>query len=310
MERRWRVLAALIILPLAGALLPLAPPPTRDVALAAPARWQAGGPLVARFLDVGREGEAAWLTTPDGGTILIDCGPASYGSTLVARLREAGVGRIDVLAPSHAHADHVGGCYHVLRAFPVGDVLWIGQEDSSFTWRRVWDEIQAAQSVGTHITQIFAGLVFHWGGGVQATVYNPPPHPPPYDEDEDSHVLLVEHGAIRLLFAGDIRRRGEIAALGAGLVGKVDVLKVSHHGSRTASSRQFLAVVAPSVAIVGAGVNNPWRHPDAETVDRLLEAGEEVYVTAQCGDITVTSYGGSFDVATELDAPDCPYWSG
>src|SRR5436190_15279298 len=89
--------------------------------------------LSVRFLDVG-QGDGAWLTTPDGKTILIDCGPLAYGKHLVVDLQAAGVERIAVLAPSHAHADHVGGCIDVVRNFPVDEVLWTGQTDTTQTW--------------------------------------------------------------------------------------------------------------------------------------------------------------------------------
>ena len=75
-------------------------------------------PLVVRFLNVG-QGDGAWLTLPDGRTVLIDCGPVSYGRRLVAELFASGVERVDVLAPSHAHADNMGGCIEVVRQMPA-----------------------------------------------------------------------------------------------------------------------------------------------------------------------------------------------
>ena len=106
-------------------------------------------PLVVRFLNVG-QGDGAWLTLPDRRTVLIDCGPVSYGRRLVAELLAAGVGRVDVLAPSHAHADHMGGCVEVVRQMPIGELLWTGQADTSLAWRTFWDEVSLR---GVPITQ-------------------------------------------------------------------------------------------------------------------------------------------------------------
>ena len=93
------------------------------------------------FLDVG-QGDGAWLTTPDGHTILIDCGPGPYGSDSSPKCKPRRSSD-HVLAPSHAHADHIGGCIEVVRQMPVAEVLWTGQTDTSITWRTFWDEVQA-----------------------------------------------------------------------------------------------------------------------------------------------------------------------
>src|SRR5204863_6931474 len=129
-------------------------------------------PLTIRFLDVG-QGDGAWLTTPDGQTILIDCGPVAYGRRLAVDLAAAGVERIAVLAPSHAHADHVGGCIEIVRRFPVDNLLWTGQTDTTATWRTFWSEVQDHK---VPVTRLEAGQVFDWGGSVVAHVYSPASH--------------------------------------------------------------------------------------------------------------------------------------
>ncbi len=252
--------------------------------------------FVVRFLDVG-QGDGAWLTTPGGSTVLIDCGPFSYGPKLVGLLKEAGVEQVDVLAPSHAHADHMGGCYHVLNSLPVGQVLWTGQTDSSTTWRTFWSLVG---SVGTPVTQLVAGQVFEWGSGVRATVYNPPDHGSgmPFDEYDDSHVLLIEHGAIRFLFVGDLHPRGEARALAAGLP-SAQVLKVAEHGSRSGNSYSFLLAVAPQLGVISAGLNNQFGHPHPDVLSRLAGVGASVLSTAEVGTIIITSDGATYTAVTE-----------
>jgi competence protein ComEC len=256
-------------------------------------------PLVVRFLDVG-QGDGAWLTTPGGQTILIDCGPFSYGPKLVARLGEAGVQKVDVVAPSHAHADHMGGCTHVLSSFPVGEVLWTGQTDTSATWRNFWALVESS---ATPVTRLVVGQVFDWGG-VQTTVYNPRDHSDgtPIDEYEDSHVLLVEHGAVRLLFTGDLHSRGEAMALAAGL-SQAQILKVAEHGSRSGSGQVFLQAVAPQVAVISAGAGNTYGHPHPEVLARLASVGAQTLVTADVGTITINSNSATYSVTAERGEP-------
>jgi competence protein ComEC len=222
----------------------------------------------------------------------------------VIALQEAGVERVDVLAPSHAHADHMGGCYHVMNQFAVGEVLWTGQTDPSTTWRTFWGQVEAS---GVPVTQLAVGQTFDWGGGVTARVYNPPDHAngAPFDEYEDSHVLLVEHGSVRFLFTGDLHARGEAMALAAGLP-SVDVLKVAEHGSKSGSGQGFLDAVSPDLAVISAGPRNAHGHPHPEVLTRLGGVGARVLVTAQTGSVTVTSDGQTYAVAVEREAAGPP----
>jgi beta-lactamase superfamily II metal-dependent hydrolase len=251
-------------------------------------------PLIVRFLDVG-QGEGAWLTTPDGQTILIDCGPLSYGRRLAVDLHAAGVERIAVLAPSHAHADHMGGCIEILRQFPVDQLLWTGQTDTSLTWRTFWSEVQQRQ---VPITEIEAGQVLEWGGGVTASVYNPGPrvNTRAINEYDDSHVLLVEYLGTRLLFVGDVHARGERQAVAAGLP-RVHILKVAEHGSNSGSSADFLAAIQPRLAILSYATPNAFDLPNPAVLERLTQAGIPVLTTAEHGTLTITVDG--YSVATD-----------
>jgi len=79
----------------------------------------------------------------------------------------------------------------------------------------------------------------------------------------------------------------------------IEILKVGHHGSRTASSHDFLAVTTPEVAIFMAGVGNRYGHPHAETISALQEIGARIYGTDVNGTISVTSDATTYEVKTE-----------
>jgi len=284
---------ALAVLAGSAATQEATPTPTASPTLAPspdPTPAPAPPPLIVRFLDVG-QGDGAWLTTPDGHTILVDCGPGVYGRRLVAQMQAAGVERIDVLAPSHAHADHMGGCIEVVRQMPVGEVLWTGQTDTSLTWRVFWN---AVQTQALPVTRLEAGQVFDWGGGVTTTVYNPISHADGsrVDEYEDSHVLLVEYAGTRILFVGDLHRRGEQRALAAGLP-TAQILKLAEHGSAEGSSLEFLSAVKPRLGILSYATVNAFDLPNPIVTARLQLLGIASLATAEHGTITISVDGYS-----------------
>ena len=72
------------------------------------------------------------------------------------------------------------------------------------------------------------------------------------------------------------------------LIGQgVTVLKVAHHGSRYSSTSEFLDVANPKVSIISCGQSNSYGHPHDDTLERLENVGSKIYITAECGQITV-----------------------
>ena len=52
-----------------------------------------------------------------------------------------------------------------------------------------------------------------------------------------------------------------------------DVLKVGHHGSKNSTTQEFLDAVAPTIAIISSGEDNPYGHPSPELLERLETSG-------------------------------------
>jgi len=105
------------------------------------------------------------------------------------------------------------------------------------------------------------------------------------------------------LFTGDAEQEAEASLLMEGVVLDVEVLKLGHHGSRTASSPDFLAVTSPEVAIYMAGEGNTYGHPHEETIEALLAAGAEIYGADIHGTIVVTTNGEEYELWLEKQAP-------
>lgn len=270
-RRRPRALALLA----AGALL---------LALGPAPRW-ADGRLRLVVLDVG-QGDSLVLHGPRGRTAVVDAGARYAGFDVGERvvapyLRWSGVRGLDFVALTHAHADHVGGAPALLRGFRVGQV-WEGPAP---TRSRRYAELTRALA-GARRVSVRRGARLDWDG-VAITVEGPVPGPPPPEvRNDDSLVLGVELGGVKLLLTGDIERDGERQLR----LGPIAVLKVPHHGSRTGSSEAFLRRVRPELAVVSAG-SRRFGHPHPEVVERYRKAGIRLLRTDRDGSVAVVTDG-------------------
>jgi competence protein ComEC len=250
-----------------------------------------GGPSLAlHFLDVG-QGDAAVIRTPAGHWILVDAGPAGEGADAGRRvvapfLQRQGARKLTLAVVSHAHADHLGGLPSVMARLPTGLVVEPGADVADSRYTRFLDRL-IADGVPWHAAQ--AGERFELDG-VRATVLHPRPGWAEWGEDvnEDSLVLLVEYGDFQALFAGDAGFPAEAAMLGR--LRAVDLLKVGHHGSRGSTGDDWLAALAPAVAVISLG-RNDYGHPAPATLARLRAHGVAVHRTDREGTVTVVTDG-------------------
>ncbi len=252
--------------------------------------------LALHFLDVG-QGDAALVHTPGGHWVLIDGGPVGDGwdagrRVVVPFLERQRAPGVALVLLSHAHADHLGGLPSVIDRYPPAQVLEPAElvADPLYTgWLGELEARDLAWRAGR------AGLTFEVDS-VRFTVLHPDSTWPGWREDlnEDSMVLLLEYRGFRGLFAGDAGLPAE--AWLAGQVGRVDVLKVGHHGSRSATGAAWLRELRPAVAVISAGAGNRYGHPHPDVVERLRAAGASIWRTDQDGSIRVRVDSAGFTV--------------
>ena len=239
------------------------------------------------FLDVG-QGDASLIRTPGGHAILVDAGPnlegVDAGRRVVAPfLAEAGVTRLDAVVLSHAHLDHFGGIAAVLDRVPSPLLFEPGEAVADAAYLHTLDAA-AADGVGWAPLRVGDTLRVD---GVTLIVLHPDTSWAEWglDLNEDSVVLLLEWGRFAALLSGDAGFRAERRL--AGHVGRVDLLKVGHHGSRWATSADWLQELAPEVGVISVGRVNRYGHPSAEALDRLRAEGTSIWRTDQDGEVAV-----------------------
>jgi competence protein ComEC len=227
------------------------------------------------FVDVG-QGDAAALRS-GAWTGLVDGGPTGSEAAVGAALARLDVRRLDTLVISHLHADHTGGLPPLVRRYRPRRAWVVGAVRGSLA--------SALRAAGTVVVQARRGLTARFGKS-RATVLAPGGLSG--DANTDSLVLSLQAGGRRVVFTGDSTGGGEAAA-GASLARgpPVDVLKVSHHGSRSSTTATFVADARPRAAVISVG-RNSYGHPTDETVQRLRRSGARVYSTQRSGSITLT----------------------
>ena len=252
-------------------------------------------------LDIG-QGDSLLIVTPSGRTILMDAGPDLTALQRLGEVLPLLRRRIDMIILSHPHQDHLGAFADILERYDVGAAMLTGIQYPNSDYLRM---LRLLKEKHTRIIVPDPSKDIDLGDGVVLDVLWPKPGLfGKKGRDDDVHntsvALRVLYKDQSLLLTGDIEMRQEDAILAAGEDVSATVLKVAHHGSRTSSSTGFLIeaganpfpipeVRAPPLrlqtAIISAGRNNKFHHPNTDVVERLKQFGLETHVTAKEGTI-------------------------
>ena len=247
--------------------------------------------LTVYVIDVG-QGDAIAVETPRGHWMLIDAGPRTQvfdagRARVIPLLRSQGARRLEVLIVSHPDMDHVGGAPAVVGALEVGRIVGpgvvtgqVGQLDliQSLVGREgSWVRVRSGSSI--HVDDVDLRFLYPEKEDLTGQLDDP---------NAASLIFMLEFGAFRMLFTGDAPSSAEdrLSRLNRADL-DVDVLKVSHHGSSTSSSSEFLETTQAELAVISVGRSNRYGHPALRTLDRLESLGIAVGRTDLDGTLVI-----------------------
>jgi competence protein ComEC len=274
--------------------------------------WHPFQPLLERnrleltAIDVG-QGDSLLVAFPDGKLLVMDGGGiATFGKKSRTQLDigedvvspylwQRSIRRIDVLALSHAHEDHIGGLRALLDNFQVGE-LWTGAMPETPQWAAVRKKAAAR---GVRIVPMVRARSFVYGG-TKIQVLSPAPDYVPREVagNNDSLTLRLTYLRRSFLLSGDIEKQVESELAASNLLARTDVLKVAHHGSRTSSTQEVLDGLRPAFAIISCGYANSYGHPHPDTLRRLEQEHSEILRTDLDGLVSVKTDGYRISVTT------------
>ena len=248
---------------------------------AEPASDAAPTALEAYFFDAGKA-DAILLTTANSA-VLIDTGEQGFGKTILTRLEELGIGRLDVLVVTHFDQDHVGGAAKVLNSIPVGTVLQSNQPKDSEEYEKYTAALSKAGIEPVTVRETYEFTL----DGVSYTV--DPPRQLEYDEDSSNNsslIVSVRNGDDRFLFTGDAQtaRLAEFLETGSAAC---DVLKLPHHGQDEPLLDALLAAANPSWAVITSSDDAP----ESDSLVKTLEQDGIRVLRTRTGAVTLHSDG-------------------
>lgn len=223
-------------------------------------------------LDVGQG--LATLIVKNGKGILYDTGPAWQGGNIaeleiLPYLQREGI-ILEKLILSHDDNDHAGGASTILKAYPNVEFITPSRKNYRENYR----------------TFCTVGRDWDWQG-LHFQILSPHSI---VERADNAHscVILVNDGKHRVLLTGDAETKNE--QIFARTLGKIDVLQVGHHGSKTSTSEYLLSQVRPDVAIISSGRWNPWKFPHYSVIERLQRYKSTVENTAISGQVRVNFF--------------------
>lgn len=240
------------------------------------------GEAAFHFIDVG-QGDCTLVHTNDA-VILIDAGTYDSSGDTVSYLKSLGIRRIDCLVLTHPHEDHMGGASNILSGFDIGTVFVNKNTSDSYFYERFIDEVMRQD-----ITLEFPNFdcVYEYDG---LSIKFLSPKKDYADENHNSIVTLVTFGETEALFMGDAETEVESDIITQYNL-NADILKVGHHGSRYASSSEFLNCTLPGISIISCGKDNSYGHPHKEAVSRIERIGSTILRTDEEGTICFKTDG-------------------
>lgn len=235
--------------------------------------------LEVYFLDVG-QGDGELIVLPGNVKILIDAGPNNKILKELSSVLKPTDRYIDLVILSHPQLDHFGGLMDVLKRYQVGAFVFSGRRG----------DVPAFQDLEKIIKENkIAAIALAENDKIKYLknrfdVLSPSKNLLQSAELNDTALVMkFENEEVKILFTGDIDKKTEEYLIKKRDL-SVDVLKVSHHGSKFSTGREFLMEATPKISIIEVGKNS-YGHPTAEVLDKLASIGAQIFRTDRDGTV-------------------------
>ena len=251
---------------------------------------QTSANVTIKFIDVG-QGEAILIALPEK-TVLIDAGPTGSAPKIAQVLQELGRNKIDYLVATHPDEDHIGGMADVISNTQIGTIYAPNKTNNTATYRKF---LTAIQNNNLQITLAEAGTIIDQTDAYKLEILWPKKDANFPETNDYSIIIKLTVDNKTFLFTGDAPTN---AILNSN-PGHIDVLKVSHHGSRTGTTEVLIHKLSPTYAVLSYAVDNSYGHPMQSVLNALHKHSVEVWGTGANGTITITCDGTNIDISGE-----------
>lgn len=244
------------------------------------------------FLDVS-QGDSTFIKFPyNKGNILIDTGGivnSDYSIVInktIPYLKSIGVNKIDYLILTHGDYDHMGEGINLVENFKVEKIIFNCNDlnDLEHNLIEVIDNKNILYYSCIKELNIDNNKLYF----LNSMDYN--------NENDNSNVIYFNYNNYKFLFMGDAGINREIDILNKYNLGKIDILKVGHHGSRTSSSEEFIEKINPKYSVISVGKKNRYGHPNDSVLDNLRNS--MIYRTDRDGSIMFKVKNGKLQIDT------------
>lgn len=265
------------------------------------------------FCDVG-QGDATLVQWRDF-EILVDGGPNDAVLSCLGQHLSYFDRTIEFVIATHQDSDHIGGLASVLANYKVDTLIWNGEDKETADFLGFYEAIQREQLNGTQVIEAQHGESYQvtdlfrfrlWVPRVvervqtvsieqkcekqlQDTLRSLVTKQP--SANDGSIVTFIEFGTTTVLLMGDLETRGELTLVCSGLLRPTTIVKAGHHGSKSSSTRDFIAATQPEYVVFSSGKNNRFGHPSPEVMSRYELVKSVQLRTDQLGTIVLLSDG-------------------
>ncbi len=223
-----------------------------------------------KIIDVG-QGDSILIHSKNSNILIDTGGITSYNmkrwqkrknqysvvkNTTIPLLKSMGIKRINYLILTHGDYDHAGDTINLIENFKV-DKIYLNQGNFNYLEKKIITSFK-------NTYQVKEGQIFYLGDLVLIEL-----NKEFSDENDSSSVFLLIYNDVKVLLTGDASIKSEKYILDNYDIGKINILKLGHHGSKTSTSNLLLKSTSPDLALISCGYNNKFKHPNKETLKKL-----------------------------------------